>query len=472
MASGLPVVSCRAVGVVDCLRDGENGLLVRARRRARPWPPRSRRVVADAAAAPPPRRRGAGGVPPRLLLGGGRRAQIMDVYAATARRHGPTPASTPRCRTTRLPLPRRAAPALSRRCPSPSPCRRTSTTPPSPAAARSPRSPRRAGRWWSAPLFTASVADPDRLRPRLPDSTRACRAEVDYMALRRAEDAEACAPPRAPARSGCPSAKRRTAATPIRRRAVRPRCARTTPRTRPRRARWNRLLARPAPDLLLAPQAIGGHVDHVQRRARPAPAAATGPARAVVADFPYLARGAHAPSATLRDARWPCCRSSAADPAMRRRKRHACAAYATQLGFQFGGPRGSRARWRRWGRWSASARRVAARPWSPPSVRPSPHDPLLCRPARGRGAPRRASARRTWPARRLRRQACANATGRPVPDADPADGGIGARCLLLLETPGPSIGRTGFVSRDNPTPTAGNLRRFLPGRPIARRRHR
>ena len=28
MASGLPIVSCRAVGVMDCLRDGENGLLV------------------------------------------------------------------------------------------------------------------------------------------------------------------------------------------------------------------------------------------------------------------------------------------------------------------------------------------------------------------------------------------------------------------------------------------------------------
>jgi glycosyltransferase involved in cell wall biosynthesis len=28
MASGLPVVSCRAVGVMDCLRDDENGLLV------------------------------------------------------------------------------------------------------------------------------------------------------------------------------------------------------------------------------------------------------------------------------------------------------------------------------------------------------------------------------------------------------------------------------------------------------------
>ena len=53
------------------------------------------------------------------------------------------------------------------------------------------------------------------------------------------------------------------------------------------------------------------------------------------------------------------------------------------------------------------------------------------------------------------------ATGREVPDADPADGGVGARCLLLLETPGPAILRTGFVSCDNPAPTAGNLRRFL-----------
>ena len=53
------------------------------------------------------------------------------------------------------------------------------------------------------------------------------------------------------------------------------------------------------------------------------------------------------------------------------------------------------------------------------------------------------------------------ATGNEVPDADPADGGAGARCLLLLETPGPSILRTGFVSCDNPTPTGANLRRFL-----------
>jgi uracil-DNA glycosylase len=59
-------------------------------------------------------------------------------------------------------------------------------------------------------------------------------------------------------------------------------------------------------------------------------------------------------------------------------------------------------------------------------------------------------------------------TGRAVPDADPRDGGVGARCLLLLETPGPSIARTGFVSCDNPTPTGANLRRFLEAAGIAR----
>lgn len=59
-------------------------------------------------------------------------------------------------------------------------------------------------------------------------------------------------------------------------------------------------------------------------------------------------------------------------------------------------------------------------------------------------------------------------TGRPVPDADPADGGTAARLLLLLETPGPAITRTGIVSRDNPTPTAANLRRFLAAAGIAR----
>ena len=33
--------------------------------------------------------------------------------------------------------------------------------------------------------------------------------------------------------------------------------------------------------------------------------------------------------------------------------------------------------------------------------------------------------------------------------------------LLLLETPGPAVTRTGFVSRDSATGTAANLFRFL-----------
>lgn len=59
--------------------------------------------------------------------------------------------------------------------------------------------------------------------------------------------------------------------------------------------------------------------------------------------------------------------------------------------------------------------------------------------------------------------------GAEVPDPDPLDAGVEARLLLLLETPGPSIGRTGFVSRDNPTGTAANLFRFLAEAGIARR---
>lgn len=55
-----------------------------------------------------------------------------------------------------------------------------------------------------------------------------------------------------------------------------------------------------------------------------------------------------------------------------------------------------------------------------------------------------------------------------MPDPDPIDGGIDARLLLLLETPGPSIRVTGLVSRDNPTGTAANLFRFLAEAGIAR----
>jgi hypothetical protein len=58
--------------------------------------------------------------------------------------------------------------------------------------------------------------------------------------------------------------------------------------------------------------------------------------------------------------------------------------------------------------------------------------------------------------------------GHTVPHFDPFDGGIDARLLLLLETPGPGPDRTRFVSRDNPSGTARNLRRYLEAAGIAR----
>lgn len=47
-----------------------------------------------------------------------------------------------------------------------------------------------------------------------------------------------------------------------------------------------------------------------------------------------------------------------------------------------------------------------------------------------------------------------------VPHFDPSDAGTRARCLFLLESPGPQTRKTGFVSRDNPDATAENWSRL------------
>ncbi|MBI3693596.1 MAG: uracil-DNA glycosylase [Acidobacteria bacterium] len=47
--------------------------------------------------------------------------------------------------------------------------------------------------------------------------------------------------------------------------------------------------------------------------------------------------------------------------------------------------------------------------------------------------------------------------GNGVPYFDPADGGVGARCLFLLEAPGRKAVLSGFVSRNNPDETAKNF---------------
>lgn len=60
------------------------------------------------------------------------------------------------------------------------------------------------------------------------------------------------------------------------------------------------------------------------------------------------------------------------------------------------------------------------------------------------------------------------AQDRPTPYFDPRDGGIDARLLILLETPGPGDAPIRFVSRDNPGSTQRNLARFLDEAGIAR----
>ncbi|WP_431271834.1 PIG-L deacetylase family protein [Dankookia sp. P2] len=159
--------------------------------------------------------------------------------------------------------------------------------------------------------------------------------EVDYMALRRAEDAAACAAlavqphwldlPEAPHRGygdagalfGPPQPMDR-AVTPLTRALV--------------------SLLDAGPDLVLAPQAVGGHVDHVLLvRAL----CAVLPARMPVlwwTDFPYCRKPDSHPAQPFAAemAAWPKVEFTG-DAESRRR---ACGAYRTQLGFQFGGEQG------------------------------------------------------------------------------------------------------------------------------------
>lgn len=91
-------------------------------------------------------------------------------------------------------------------------------------------------------------------------------------------------------------------------------------------------------DLLLAPQAIGGHVDHVQtvlalQHVRPKHVPVLW-----WTDFPYSIRPHTHPArpfSAIMD-RWP----DVAFPGISDARLPACSAYATQIGFQFGGPDG------------------------------------------------------------------------------------------------------------------------------------
>ena len=199
-----------------------------------------------------------------------------------------------------------------------------------------------ASRGWrvvAATLFTRSMPDPQGF-------ALACQldkgldATVDYMALRRAEDAAACRAlglgdpthvplPEAPHR-GYGSAKALFGGL-LPEDDVGP----------PLSSAVAGLIRDHEPDLILAPQAVGGHVDHVQ-----AVLALRGVAVPVLwwRDFPYAVRGS-APPEPFREPMeaLPEHRILLDDDA-RRAKEAGCLAYASQLGFQFGGPEGLQAK--------------------------------------------------------------------------------------------------------------------------------
>ncbi|WP_369140707.1 PIG-L deacetylase family protein [Modestobacter versicolor] len=180
--------------------------------------------------------------------------------------------------------------------------------------------------------FTRSVPDPTgfalacQLDKGLP-------ADVDYMALRRAENAAATAVLGATAVDlDLPEAPHRGYADAL------DLFAGVHPRDDVWRAVAEQLAGLDADldaDLWLAPQALGAHVDHVQVL------------RAVAAldrptlwwrDSPYVLRQpAAVPGAALPG------RSEAVElPQLPDRRADACACYTTQLGFQFGGEAGMR----------------------------------------------------------------------------------------------------------------------------------
>ncbi len=188
-----------------------------------------------------------------------------------------------------------------------------------------------------ATVFTASVEDPQgfalacQLDKGLP-------AEVDYMALRRAEDEAACRalgverpvwlPFREAPHRGYGSAPELFAGVQDDDRmgdAL--------------RSAFRELIGRHAPDLLLGPQAVGGHVDHIQV------ARALGAARGTRpllwwTDFPYTLRS-DTPRRPLADTMTALAQTTLRlTPGSRASKRAACLAYVSQLGFQFGGPQG------------------------------------------------------------------------------------------------------------------------------------
>ncbi|MCR0981866.1 PIG-L deacetylase family protein [Roseomonas populi] len=195
---------------------------------------------------------------------------------------------------------------------------------------------RMAGEGWEvvvATIFTATVPEPRGFALAC-QTDKGLPPEADYMAIRRAEDLDACA-----------ALGARAVHLPLREAPHRGYHSAAELFAAPRSDDMAHLQAHDAiapllqearPDLILAPQAIGGHVDHVLT----VRAIQLLDPRAPILwwrDFPYITRAdtPRRPFVAMMD-RFPETELPT-DPAA---KHAACAAYATQLGYQFGGPEG------------------------------------------------------------------------------------------------------------------------------------
>ncbi|WP_347302547.1 PIG-L family deacetylase [Croceibacterium sp. TMG7-5b_MA50] len=175
--------------------------------------------------------------------------------------------------------------------------------------------------------FTGNVAEPAgfalacQLDKGLP-------SDVDYMALRRAEDLAACAVIGAEAiHLPLLEAPHRGYANALELFGTRhPDDNALAPLTRQLAEQVTRL----QPDLLLGPMAIGDHVDHWLVRDA---LARTGQVVELWEDWPYLTRAIHQPAVQAARVHVLTAEDRAARLAM-------CRAFATQIGFQFGGGAG------------------------------------------------------------------------------------------------------------------------------------
>jgi len=185
-------------------------------------------------------------------------------------------------------------------------------------------------------VFTASVPNPQgfalacQLDKGLPP-------EIDYMALRRQEDRAACALLGAtPHWLGLPEAPHRGYGSA--RELFGP--VRADDRIDLTDA-LGALLQALSPDIALVPQGLGGHVDHVQL-VRALRGMKLAPSVMWWRDFPYAAREGDVAEPFASEMQ-PFPKSTMPlDEAALRCKREACLAYASQIGFQFGGAEGLR----------------------------------------------------------------------------------------------------------------------------------